>query len=318
MTYKFDENAGTNGEWLRHYKIYDHIGNVRAVVRDEGTGNFSIISQMDYEPFGAVLSQIGDSDRQTFIGKEKDNESSLGDFGVRKYDDFTGRFFQIDPLWEKYYSHTPYHYSANNPVSFLDPGGMDAEVSIKGKDVTINVEIMIYGSGASEAQAQKMQKNIMNGWDKGWKYKDQKTGKTYNVAFDVSVKVLDKSNPTNNPFIIPDSWNPFSRKNYIEIARKKEIDRSFVWLGDEGIWRGWDPDPSSHEFGHLIGLDDQYIEGGGPKKGWQGNIMAEPAGMGIVEQKNIDAIMKHIIYEYKEAGSPKEYDVEINEFFPSW
>jgi RHS repeat-associated protein len=107
MTYKFDENAGTNGEWLRHYKIYDHIGNVRAVVRDEGTGNYSIISQMDYEPFGAVLSQIGDSDRQTFIGKEKDNESSLGDFGVRKYDDFTGRFFQIDSLWlsgEKYYS----------------------------------------------------------------------------------------------------------------------------------------------------------------------------------------------------------------------
>jgi len=107
---------------------YDHIGNVRAVVRDEGTGNFSIISQMDYEPFGAVLSQIGDRDRQTFIAKptsgvEKDNESSLGDFGVRKYDDFTGRFFQIDPqphlcVWEKNYGWAPYQYSANNPVSF--------------------------------------------------------------------------------------------------------------------------------------------------------------------------------------------------------
>ena len=97
--------------------FHDHIGNVRAVVRDEGTGNYSIISQMDYEPFGAVLSQIGDSDSQSFIGKptsgvEKDNESSLGDnptgwFGVRKsrkvgmqaYDDFTGRFFQIDPFY---------------------------------------------------------------------------------------------------------------------------------------------------------------------------------------------------------------------------
>jgi hypothetical protein len=87
-----------------------HIGNVRSVVKDEGTGSFSIISQMDYEPFGALLSQIGDSDRQTFIGKEsrqvgisttlpKDNESSLDDFGVRKYDDHVGRFFQIDPLW---------------------------------------------------------------------------------------------------------------------------------------------------------------------------------------------------------------------------
>ena len=80
--------------------------------------------------------------RQTFIGKptsgvENDNESSLGNnptgwFGVRKsrqvgtktYDDFTGRFFQIDPMWEKYYSWAPYHYSANNPVSFLDPSGL--------------------------------------------------------------------------------------------------------------------------------------------------------------------------------------------------
>jgi RHS repeat-associated protein len=107
----------------KHYKIYDLISNVRAVVRDEVTGNYSIISQMDYEPFGAVLSQIGDSDRQTFIGKEKDYESSLGDFGVRKYDDFTGRFFQIDPLWEEYYEWTPYQYSGNSPTMITDKNG---------------------------------------------------------------------------------------------------------------------------------------------------------------------------------------------------
>jgi len=68
--------------------------------------------------------------RQSFIGKpkcgvEKDNESSLGDFGVRKYDDFAGRFFKIDPLWEKYYGWTPYHYSANNPISRIDPDGFE-------------------------------------------------------------------------------------------------------------------------------------------------------------------------------------------------
>ena len=80
-------------------------------------------SNSDYKSFGGVLSNSGEDERQTFIGKEKDAESSLGDFGVRKYDDLVGRFFQIDPMWEKYYGWTPYHYSANNPVSFLDPGG---------------------------------------------------------------------------------------------------------------------------------------------------------------------------------------------------
>jgi len=55
---------------------------------------------------------------------------------MQAYDDFAVRFFQIDPnlvvakrrsrrmSGEKYYNWTPYHYSANNPVSFLDGGGM--------------------------------------------------------------------------------------------------------------------------------------------------------------------------------------------------
>ncbi|MEI6089125.1 MAG: hypothetical protein WCR42_01605 [bacterium] len=36
------------------------------------------------------------------IGKERDEESYLGDFGVRKYDYAVGRFTSPDVLWEKY------------------------------------------------------------------------------------------------------------------------------------------------------------------------------------------------------------------------
>jgi RHS repeat-associated protein len=43
----------------------------------------------------------GFSHYQRLIGKEKDFESSLGDFGVRMYDEEIGRFTSIDPLWEK-------------------------------------------------------------------------------------------------------------------------------------------------------------------------------------------------------------------------
>jgi hypothetical protein len=35
-----------------------------------------------------------------FIDKEKDFESKLGDFGVRKYEDGVGLFTSPDPLWE--------------------------------------------------------------------------------------------------------------------------------------------------------------------------------------------------------------------------
>jgi hypothetical protein len=81
--------------------IHDHIGNVRAVVRDEGTGNYSIINQMDYEPFGAVLSQTGDNDRQTFIGKARNWEVGVGNW-----------FFQQQaPLSMPLSNWTPYQYS---------------------------------------------------------------------------------------------------------------------------------------------------------------------------------------------------------------
>ena len=41
-----------------------------------------------YEPFGKqiTLFESSSKDRLSFIGKEKDIESNLGDFGVRKYD----------------------------------------------------------------------------------------------------------------------------------------------------------------------------------------------------------------------------------------
>ena len=60
----------------------------------------------------------------SFIGKEKEIESELSDFGVRKYDNEIGRFTSIDPLWEKYYSWTPYHYCSNNPVMGSDGSGL--------------------------------------------------------------------------------------------------------------------------------------------------------------------------------------------------
>ena len=74
--------------------------------------------------YGKILWQDNNNDeRHSFLGKEKDEESDLGDYGVRKYDDLTGRFTATDPLWEKYYGWSPYVYSANNPVNRVDRDG---------------------------------------------------------------------------------------------------------------------------------------------------------------------------------------------------
>lgn len=110
--------------------------------------------------------------------------------------------------------------------------------------------------------------------------------------------------------------------------------RSYVRGGDEGQWRAngrggltlAQDDPAPHEFGHLIGLTDRYSSSGA-NAGWTGNIMAEPAMKGIVEQKNIDAVLSHIVSKYNSSftkwlndnvGSNNQYNSKIDESNPKW
>jgi RHS repeat-associated protein len=62
-----------------------------------------------------------------FTGKELDKESHIGlyYFGARYYDPEVGRFIGVDPLADKYPSWSPYHYTLNNPLRYLDPDGKD-------------------------------------------------------------------------------------------------------------------------------------------------------------------------------------------------
>jgi len=120
LTYKYDQG----GTWKKYYNINDHLGNVRTVLREENNQPATIVKQFDYAPFGAVLNST-DVNRTKFIGKEKDKESNYADHGVRKYDAEIGRFTSIDPLWEKYYSLTPYQYAGNNPVIAKDADGRE-------------------------------------------------------------------------------------------------------------------------------------------------------------------------------------------------
>jgi RHS repeat-associated protein len=112
------------------------LGSTRVVLSADG----SLYDWNEYEPFGTILRSGGgqlSSDRLSYIGKEKDSESNLGDFGVRKYETETGRFLSTDPLWEEQRPWNVYHYSANNPIVAKDPDG-------KLFDVIVDIAFIAY------------------------------------------------------------------------------------------------------------------------------------------------------------------------------
>ena len=62
-----------------------------------------------------------------YNGKEISEELGLNmyDFGWRNYDNSLGRWGNIDPHSENYFSLSSYNSFANNPISFTDPDGRD-------------------------------------------------------------------------------------------------------------------------------------------------------------------------------------------------
>ena len=91
------------------------------------------VQENHYDPWGLGLAGLNYSspsikplNQYQFNGKERQNDLGLGwsDYGARMYDWQLGRWHTVDPLADKMRRWSPYNFSFDNPMRFLDADGM--------------------------------------------------------------------------------------------------------------------------------------------------------------------------------------------------
>ena len=110
-----DINFNTNTTSYKYY-IYDHQGSVRAVLNSSGT----VIQSTDYSAYGVPSTRYQmNADNRFHLGLEWQPMKGLyGYYNNARFRDalLAGTFLQQDPMADKYYGFSPYHYGACNPL----------------------------------------------------------------------------------------------------------------------------------------------------------------------------------------------------------
>jgi RHS repeat-associated protein len=150
---KYTPPAGRgSGIYSYVFNYTDHLGNIRVSYgKDPSTNVLKVLEENHYYPFGLKHTNYN-SDKLMYVkefevyklvpintilptykykynGKELQEELGLNmyDYGARNYDPALGRWMNIDPLAETSRRWTPYNYTYNNPIIFVDPDGMETE-----------------------------------------------------------------------------------------------------------------------------------------------------------------------------------------------
>ena len=151
------------------YQYKDHLGNVRVSYVKNGD-DLEIKDRNDYYPFGMSFikgNQLTFYDPMTIPYNYKFQEQELQETGFysfkwRQYMPDVGRFFNIDPLSEKYAYQSHYNFSENRVVDARELEGLEAEI-INKSTVNTSVSSDISGFPASTPAKIQLTANVVQG-----------------------------------------------------------------------------------------------------------------------------------------------------------
>ncbi len=182
LTYS-EESAST------YYYHSDHLGSASVITDNDGRE----YERIEYTPYGEVWIDKASATFKTayrFTGKERDEETGLYYFGERYLDAKVSRWLSCDPALGEYVPSAPvsdkarkhnqnlpgmggvfnsvnlnlYHYSANNPIKYVDPDGnfaMAIPLIPAAVDILLKAAAVI-GAGVIGLGVGELAKSIVN------------------------------------------------------------------------------------------------------------------------------------------------------------
>ncbi|QLE02545.1 hypothetical protein HX109_13610 [Galbibacter sp. BG1] len=123
----------------KYYELKDHLGNVRVVISDrkdlntaDNTLSAHVESYNNYYPFGMLQPNRTFNNpryRYGFQGQEKDDDlkgdGNSVNYKYRMHDPRVGRFFAVDPLFKDYPYYTPFSFSGNKLIGYIELEGLE-------------------------------------------------------------------------------------------------------------------------------------------------------------------------------------------------
>lgn len=125
------------------YQYKDQVGNVRLnFYKNPDTNTVTIDNENNYYPFGLEHKKYNNNPgfvnyQYKFQEQELQKETGWYSFKWRNYDPAVGRFFNTDPLSERFSHQSHYNFSENRVVDAVELEGLEAYV-LAGGDMMIN------------------------------------------------------------------------------------------------------------------------------------------------------------------------------------
>ena len=114
-----------NYENLQFFYHPDHLGSSSFITNLDG----EVVQHIEYVPFGEVFIEERNNVWNTpylFNAKEFDEETGMYYYGARYYDPRLSLWMTVDGMALNYPAYSPYCYTKNNPLVFIDPNGLQS------------------------------------------------------------------------------------------------------------------------------------------------------------------------------------------------